>query len=120
MTSAEGTHETEIEVARGRVLGSVHGERPGPTLMCVGGLHGNEPAGVLGLRRVLDALGDRVAEMSGDFVALAGNLEALGERRRFVDRDLNRAWTIDRLDALLNGGGADSVEDREQRQLLAE
>lgn len=35
------------------VLGCLRGARPGPTLVCIGGIHGNEPAGVQALRRVL-------------------------------------------------------------------
>ena len=37
-----------------RVLGRVRGARSGPTLLCVGGMHGNEPAGVYALQSVLE------------------------------------------------------------------
>ncbi len=102
-----------------RLLGRIDGTRPGPTLLCVGGIHGNEPAGVHGIRRVLEALRGREDEISGSFVAFAGNMSALEAARRFVDRDLNRAWTPARL-ARLRTEGADSgsVEDREQHELL--
>lgn len=104
----------------GRILGHLSGPRPGPTLLCVGGLHGNEPAGVLALRAVLERLEPRASEISGDFVALVGNVAALAMGRRFLDRDLNRAWTEGRLARLraraaLNG----AAEDREQVALLA-
>jgi predicted deacylase len=105
-----------VEVG-GRVLGRVEGARPGPSLICVGGLHGNEPAGIYGIRRVLEALGDRRSEASGALVALAGNLPALMAGRRFVDRDLNRAWSDQRL-ADLRSRGADVVEDGEQLDLI--
>jgi len=102
-----------------RVLGRVRGATAGPTLLCVGGLHGNEPAGVLALRRVLAALGPRAPLMRGDFVALAGNRTALALGRRFVDRDLNRAWTDERIARLRDSGPAvHAVEDREQLELL--
>jgi succinylglutamate desuccinylase len=86
----------------------------------VGGLHGNEPAGVLALRSVLKSLEPRASELSGDFVALVGNVSALAMGRRFLDRDLNRAWTEERLERLrerasMNG----AAEDREQVELLA-
>jgi predicted deacylase len=102
-----------------RVIGRIQGSRPGPTLLCVGGLHGNEPAGVEGLRRVLAQLAPRADLMRGDFVALAGNRSALALGRRFVDRDLNRAWSDERIERLreANGTGA-SAEDREQIELL--
>lgn len=102
-----------------RVLGRIRGSLPGPTLLCVGGLHGNEPAGVSALVRVLEALAPRADRMRGDFVALAGNRSALTLGRRYVDRDLNRAWTDERIgrlrDARLAGA---TVEDREQLELL--
>ncbi|MGD2067738.1 MAG: succinylglutamate desuccinylase/aspartoacylase family protein [Gemmatimonadota bacterium] len=103
-----------------RVLGRVEGRTAGPTLVCVGGLHGNEPAGIHALHRVLPSLEERRASIRGRFVALAGNLAALRDRRRFVVRDLNRAWTPERLRALARGDGSAMTgsEDREQRELL--
>lgn len=102
-----------------RVLGRIRGPTAGPTLLCVGGLHGNEPAGVQGLRRVLVALAPRAPLMRGDFVALAGNRTALALGRRFVDRDLNRAWTDERIAKLRETeDGLRTVEDREQLELL--
>ena len=46
-----------IEVPR--VLGRLQGRKPGPTLILVGGLHGNEPAGVLALQRMFADPGRR-------------------------------------------------------------
>lgn len=104
-----------------RLLGEVVGDPSGPTLLCVAGIHGNEPAGVHAVRRVLEALDAKGTTLTGRFVALAGNVTALNHGRRFVDRDLNRAWTPARLAQLrsepTNGG---SVEDREQVELLSE
>lgn len=107
-----------------RVLGELGRSGRGPTLLCVGGLHGNEPAGIHGAQRVLEKLGDREAELLGRFVALAGNLGALRAGRRYLARDLNRAWIPERVERLRNGTGAEggameSPEDREQRELLA-
>lgn len=118
MGSVDANRGTRVDE---RVLGRVHGGRAGPTLICVAGIHGNEPAGVHALRRVLASLSDRAGDMTGHFVALAGNLAALSEGRRFIDRDLNRAWTNDRLHALRGNGKVDGcVEDQEQLELLAE
>lgn len=107
---------------RERLLGGVHGRRPGPTLVCITGIHGNEPAGLHAVRRVVVALEDRRADVRGRFVALAGNLAALARGRRFVDRDLNRAWTSARILQLraqgARGTAGGTVEDREQVELL--
>jgi hypothetical protein len=93
-------------------------EGPGPTLIIVSGLHGNEPAGVLASVRVLDALGPRVSELRGRIHFLVGNREAVARGVRYLHRDLNRAWTRDQVQSLT---AVDSVgEDREQFELLAE
>ena len=115
-----------VEVRRGadvqdRLLGGIAGRRPGPTLICFAGIHGNEPAGIHALRRVLPALEGRRGDVRGRLVALAGNVAALEQGRRFIDRDLNRAWTSARILQLRGGGSAGStVEDREQVELLNE
>lgn len=118
MTDAAVVNRGPSVIVEERLLGRIDGARPGPTLLCIGGIHGNEPAGVHGIRRVLEALEGRSGSLSGSLVALAGNMSALGLGRRFVDRDLNRAWTRDRLAALRTGQGVGSVEDREQVELL--
>ena len=50
---------------------------PGPTLIAVGGVHGNEPAGVAASRAVLGRLRARGAPLRGEVVALIGNVRAL-------------------------------------------
>lgn len=107
-----------------RVLGRIRGGRPGPTLVVVGGLHGNEPAGVRALQRVIRELEPRREELRGELAALSGNRAALARERRFLDRDLNRAWTEERVRRLRDGPGTEpaaaeeGAEDREQRALL--
>jgi len=105
-----------------RVTGRHIGTRPGPLLLCVAGIHGNEHAGVEASRRVMEALGElRPPGFRGRFVALAGNLRALEKRRRFIDRDLNRAWLADpHPKAEAGAAGERGSEDRELAELLAE
>lgn len=109
-------------LAPARVLGCVRGQRAGPTLVCVGGLHGNEPAGIRGLERVLEVLDRRRPPVQGEFLALSGNRAALARRRRFLDLDLNRAWTEERVRALRGPGTPliPGAEAREQAALLRE
>ena len=103
-----------------RVLGRIEGGtgaagngEGAPVLVALGGIHGNEPAGLLAAERVLARIArDRIA-LSGRFVVLAGNRAALAAGTRFVDRDLNRGWSGD---GAATGGGS---EDREQRELAA-
>ncbi|MFN9706664.1 MAG: succinylglutamate desuccinylase/aspartoacylase family protein, partial [Planctomycetota bacterium] len=56
---------------------------PGPTLLVLAGVHGNEPAGVAAAQRVLAELARRDAPIRGRLVAFAGNLGALALGRRY-------------------------------------
>lgn len=57
-------------------------------------MHGNEPSGVEALQAFLPQLEALKGELRGEFVALAGNLRALAEKKRFIDADLNRMWKL--------------------------
>lgn len=104
-----------------RVLGRVRGPEAGPTLVVLGGLHGNEPAGILAATRVAAQIAPRANDLRGEFVALSGNRRALQAGRRFLVRDLNRAWTRRRVEALrAEAGPVEAGEDQEQAELIAE
>ncbi|MBC8369878.1 MAG: succinylglutamate desuccinylase/aspartoacylase family protein [Planctomycetes bacterium] len=75
-----------------RVLGKYAGTQPGPLLICLAGIHGNEPAGVYALQQLFDDLNATNPEFRGTLVGLCGNRQALNNNQRFVDSDLNRAW----------------------------
>ena len=102
-----------------RWLGAHEGDQPGPTMVVVGGIHGNEPGGVHAVRRVLDELQRRRPGMRGRLLGLAGNIRALATNARFITRDLNRRWYPDHLARLRDQPRElDSSEDSEQRELL--
>ncbi|MFO7588802.1 MAG: succinylglutamate desuccinylase/aspartoacylase family protein [Gemmatimonadota bacterium] len=101
-----------------RLIGRYRGGRPGPLVLAIGGLHGNEPAGVHALRRVFSALEETRPPMSGEFLGLAGNLLALRAGVRFLRHDLNRAWRPRRI-AELRAGRLHAPEDEEQLRLLS-
>jgi len=95
-------------------------------LVAVGGLHGNEDAGVQALGRTLEGLSGKEDRISGDFVAFSGNRRALARNRRYLFQDLNRMWTPEGVKRARerNGAGngvapAGSSEEEEQRDLLA-
>ncbi|MEJ2086082.1 MAG: succinylglutamate desuccinylase/aspartoacylase family protein [Acidobacteriota bacterium] len=100
-----------------RQLGELRGVEPGPTLICVGGLHGNEPAGVLATQRVFTSLKGQEASFRGPFIGLVGNRQALAQGKRFLNHDLNRAWHPDRLAKLRVEGLLATDEDQEQLEL---
>ncbi|MDX1643272.1 MAG: succinylglutamate desuccinylase/aspartoacylase family protein, partial [Thermoanaerobaculia bacterium] len=91
------------EESRSRVIDRLGSGDDGPTLICIGSVHGNEPAGTVGLRRVVEEVRRRDLAVRGEFVALVGNREALLRRVRFVDEDLNRSWSATRIAELRAG-----------------
>ncbi|MEP1096977.1 MAG: succinylglutamate desuccinylase/aspartoacylase family protein [Cyclobacteriaceae bacterium] len=88
--------DQSIEVDR--MIGHVNGSKSGPTLIFMGGVHGNEPSGVFALQKVLNEFKNK--QIHGNVYAIAGNLWALERGIRFDKEDLNRVWTEERVRAL--------------------
>lgn len=97
--SSTAKHKPESQLARpgAHLIASIPGTLPGPTLIIIGGIHGNEPAGALAAERVLGRMQERRAALRGEVVLLRGNTRALARRVRYVDSDLNRRWTPDNV-----------------------
>lgn len=106
-----------------RTIGSYTGEADGPFLVCVAGIHGNEPAGV----RALEALFERLEaeplhnpgfRFRGQILALRGNVQALNKGQRYLRQDLNRAWNPDNIAQIRQTAPGNLLdEDREVHEL---
>lgn len=108
-----------LRLARGpRILGELRGAEEGPTLICVGSVHGNEPAGAIALDRFFRRLAERPIDgVRGRMVAMVGNRQALAEGRRYLHQDLNRFWTAERAERLRHRNEPLETEARELREL---
>jgi hypothetical protein len=115
-------HRSNAFEAGRHLIASIKGSKPGPTLIVLASVHGNEPAGALAARRVVDALGAKRAELCGEVILLAGNTRALARGVRYVDVDLNRHWTPANISAVKRGMRAlpELSESIELRELLLE
>jgi hypothetical protein len=102
------------------LIASIRGSLPGPTLLILGGIHGNEPAGVLAAERVLARIQERRADLRGEVFLLRGNTRALEQRVRYINADLNRQWTADNVRMSESGkcGLPEMSELLEQGELL--
>src|SRR5687768_11217284 len=102
------------------LIASVRGSLPGPTLLILGGIHGNEPAGVLAVERVLPRIQESKACLRGEVVLLRGNTRALARKVRFIDDDLNRQWTAEnvQMSESVARGRSEMSEFLELRDLL--
>ncbi len=85
-----------------RIIGHIKGTAEGPTLLFIGGIHGNEPAGVMALKKVLKALYVKKDNFKGNLYAIGGNLPALQKGIRFLEYDLNRLWTKENIKNIEN------------------
>jgi len=119
--SSQAIDKSDVERQFRRELGTYGGQTAGPLVICIGGIHGNEPAGALALQRVLRRLHEAAPPFKGELVAFAGNLGALNGGTRYLSRDLNRMWTPERLDLLKDQacGAPTESEEQEQRELSA-
>jgi predicted deacylase len=97
-----------------RTIDRLRGRAVGPTLIVVGGVHGNEPAGVEAARAVFDRLRADAVEVRGEVVGLKGNVRGLEANRRFIATDLNRLWTPEKLAA----ARAEATPDGERAEML--
>ncbi|MEL7059085.1 MAG: succinylglutamate desuccinylase/aspartoacylase family protein [Acidobacteriota bacterium] len=101
----------------GRAAGPQAEEAGAPTLVVLGGIHGNEPSGYLALERVFAALAADDSALLGTLVGFGGNLQALEQGHRFLRHDLNRHWTPERVARLRASEGPLEAEDAELRLL---
>jgi succinylglutamate desuccinylase len=85
-----------------RVIGVYEGNRKGPLFLVIGGIHGNEPAGVHAMEQLFEMLYNEPIYnpaflFFGNLVAIKGNLQALNAKKRYIKEDLNRILTKERI-----------------------
>ena len=97
VSSVQLKPENQFIKPEAHLIASFRGSLPGPTLIILGGIHGNEPAGVLAAERVRRRMQVRKAGLRGEVVLLRGNTRALEQRVRYIDADLNRQWTSENV-----------------------
>jgi succinylglutamate desuccinylase len=107
-----------------RIIGRYAGKEKGPLLVCLGGMHGNEPAGIKALEVIfqmlqVEPLANPGFSFRGCILGLRGNLQAISREMRFIEKDLNRLWTLDNISRIRDTPfDRLDVEDREVKELL--
>lgn len=96
------------------LIAAFSGNPAGPTLIVVGGLHGNESAGALALIEMAEKVETIQDSLKGRVYFLAGNTRALARGVRFVDSDLNRHWTAGNM----SGASTTLSEDIELAEIV--
>ncbi len=107
-----------------RFIGRYTGKEHGPLLLCFGGMHGNEPAGVEALSIIFKMLEAEPTtnpdfKFKGRIVGLIGHLEALQKRKRFISKDLNRQWKPKIVDKIFDSNGTKlGPEEQQIKEIL--
>jgi len=107
-----------------RIIGRYDNRVKGPLLIAIGGIHGNEPAGIQAIQEVLRLLDEEPVTnpgftYKGAFLGIRGNLEAIRSEKRFINRDLNRMLTIEDTKRIRNTPGEHhTTEDKESINLI--
>ncbi len=105
-----------------RLIGKYVGEEKGPLLICFGGMHGNEPAGVRALEIMfkmleVEPLSNPDFSFRGCLLGLRGNVRAQKAGKRYIVKDLNRQWTPEHVERVLHSPIEDlDAEDLELRE----
>ena len=105
-----------------RIIGKYSGQERGPLLFVFGAMHGNESAGVKAMDLMMkmlevEPITNPAFSYKGRVIALTGNMEALKQKKRYIDRDLNRCWTPENAVKALRGA-TDFSELQEMRAIL--
>ncbi len=105
-----------VHTLSNRVIMEYKGDTHGPLLIVIGGIHGNELAGIKALSLVLKMLEvEPITNPSFSFIGkimgLVGNQRAVIAKKRYIDQDLNRMW--DRVEVK-------TLKDNESQRLTSE
>lgn len=112
------------KIGEEHIIGEYEGHEKGPLIICLAGMHGNEPAGVEALKIIFNLLEKEPVSnpgfyYKGKIVGLLGNLRAFNEKKRHAVKDLNRQWTTKNIRRLKKLHAEDLFfEDREMKELM--
>ena len=94
-----------IITGKDRLIGAYEGAR-GPLVIVMGGIHGNETAGIKALRLLFRMLREEPLtnpsfRFKGRIIGLYGNMAAINSNKRFINEDLNRQWIPENVSTIL-------------------
>ncbi len=86
-----------------------------PALIVVGGMHGNETSGINAIENIIDEIKNIKEYINGSIYFLKGNISAIENGERFIDKDLNRLWTSEYINS-----NSDKIADIKELNSLHE
>ncbi len=112
------------ELNKERIIAEYHGSKPGPLLIAIGAMHGNEPMGIKAIAMLekmleVEPITNPSFEFRGSFIGLIGNLTAYKKNERFIDKDINRQWKKEHIDKIKGAMPHElDTEDQEMLEIL--
>lgn len=102
-----------------RIINQTEGTSKGILMILIGGIHGNELSGIKAIHNVFQFLEEDNIKVNGKLIGIAGNLQAIEAKKRFIDYDLNRCWTAEKINEVFNKKEAElKNEDIELKELF--
>lgn len=115
---------SHILMMKDRIVGKYQGNEKGPLVIITSGMHGNEHAGVRALELVfkmleVEPITNPSFSFKGTVLGLICNVQAYEQRKRYIQKDINRCWSKEHIDDILSTPEEKlENEDLEIRQLL--
>ena len=85
-----------------RIIGTEDSGDRNVLIVLIGAIHGNELAGIKAINNIFKEIEDHDLRIKGKIVGIAGNLAAIKAKKRFLKYDLNRCWTFDQINSIIN------------------
>ena len=107
-----------------RIIGRYEGTEKGTLLICLGSIHGNEPAGTRALELMfkmleVEPITNPSFSFKGRLLGLRGNLRAIQAGKRYLTKDLNRQWAVENVNRVMQAEVANlATEDLEIREIM--
>ncbi len=87
-------------------------------------MHGNEPMGIKAIAMLekmleVEPITNPNFVFHGTFIGMIGNLSAYNRHERFIDKDINRQWSVENIERIKKTDQADlDTEDKEMLEIL--
>lgn len=114
-----------MQINKNRIIGERVGTQSGPLLIVFAEIHGNEPVGHLAIEELFEAIDDEYRKNPGfDFrgriVAIRGNIKAVEQKVRYLEKDLNRSWIPSEIARISQTADIKELdaEDQEIKEIL--
>lgn len=116
--------KSKFKLNKERIIAEYYGSEPGPLLIAIGAMHGNEPMGIKAiamLEKMLDVepITNPGFEFHGSFIGMIGNLSAYKRNERFINKDMNRQWSKEHIEKIKRQDSKElDAEDNEMLDIL--